>query len=174
MQRIEVLVQEMEALADPAARAGAVELVQAILELHGTGLERILAALQQTGDAGAAIVEQLLRDDLVSSLLLLHNLHPLDPETRIRRALEALRPHLGVQGGRVALLGLGAGVARIRVEAGGHGDASALEETVREAVLTAAPELIEVFFERSQNGRTGTFIPLSTLTPERVFPGRVQ
>ena len=140
MQRIEALVQEMDALADPVARAGAVELVQAILELHGTGLAGIMVAIQQAGEAGAAITEHLLHDDLVGSLLLLHDLHPLDPETRIKRALEALRPHLGVQGGSAELVGLGAGVARVRIEGGGHG----LEDTVREAVLAAAPEVVEV------------------------------
>jgi len=164
MQRIEVLVQEMEALADPVARAGAVELVQAILELHGVGLERMLHAIEQAGAPGAAIVEEVLRDDLVGSLLLLHNLHPLDPETRVRRALEAIRPHLGVQGGRVELLGLDGGIARLRIEAGGHGTpAAALEETARQAVLAAAPEVSEVVFEGARDGRAGAFIPLTAV-----------
>jgi hypothetical protein len=164
MQRIEVLIQEMEALDNPTARAGAVELVQAILELHGVGLDRILAAIAQAGAPGAAIVEQLLRDDLVGSLLLLHDLHPLDPETRVRRALDALRPHLGVQGGRIELLGLGGNIARLRLDAGGHGaPAVAPEEQVRRAVLEAAPEIVEVVFEGTSNGRTGAFIPLSAV-----------
>jgi len=167
MQRIETLVQEMEALDNPVARAGAVELVQAILELHGTGLERILASIQQAGEPGRAIMEQLLHDDLVGSLLLLHDLHPLDPETRIRRVLESLHPHLGVQGGRAELVGFAGGIARLRIESSGHNghgaSATSHEETVRRAVLAAAPEAIEVVFERTQNGRAGAFIPLTAV-----------
>lgn len=163
MQRIEVLVHELESLADPVARAGAMELVQAILELHGTGLERILYAIQDSGAGGSAIVEQLLRDDLVGSLLLLHDLHPLDLETRVRRSLDALRPHLGVEGGRVELLGLDGGVARLSLEAGAHATPAILEETVRQAVLGAAPEIVEVVFEGTRNGRAGAFIPLTAV-----------
>jgi Fe-S cluster biogenesis protein NfuA len=163
MQRIEVLVQELDTLADPVARAGAVELVQAILELHGTGLERMLLTIQEAGPSGSAIVEQLLRDDLIGSLLLLHNLHPLDAEARVHQALEALRPHLGVQGGRVELLGVDGGIARLRLEAGGHSAPSALEEAARQAVLAAAPEVVEVVFEGTRGRRSGSFIPLTAV-----------
>jgi Fe-S cluster biogenesis protein NfuA len=163
MQRIEVLVRELNALPDPAARSGAVELLQAVLELHGAGLERVLATVQQAGPAGGAIVEQMLQDDLIGSLLLLHDLHPHDTETRVRRALDRLRPHLGVQGGRVELIGLDGGLARVRIEQAGHGTpAVAQEELVRQAILAAAPEVSEVLVEGAA-GRGGSFIPLSSI-----------
>ena len=41
IQAIEALIRQVEESADPATRAGVRELVQAILEYHGAGLERI-------------------------------------------------------------------------------------------------------------------------------------
>jgi hypothetical protein len=165
IQRIEVLVQEMEALQDPVARAGAVELVQAVLELHGVGLGRLLETIQQAGAPGAAILERLTQDDLIGSLLLLHGLHPLGLEARVRQAVESLRPHLGVQGARVDLLDLmDDGLVRLRVEITGHTTSLvAVQQLAEDAVNAAAPEVAEVVFESSVAGQTGSFIPISAV-----------
>jgi len=159
IQRIESLIHEVEALVDRQAQASAEELVQALLDLHGAGLDRILALLRRAGQAGDAIVEDLIRDDRIASLLLLHGLHPLDLDTRVRRALEKLRPHLGSQGSRVELLGLAEGVARVRleVESRGCGSSSvgAVQQIVEEALYEAAPDLAGIEVE----GAPGTILP---------------
>src|SRR5215468_10106442 len=93
MERIEVLLQEVESYADPAAREHTRELVQAVLGLHGAGLERILETVAE-GESGLATIDALGRDDLAGSLLLLHGLHPVDVETRVRQALDRVRPHV--------------------------------------------------------------------------------
>ncbi len=43
-ERVDDLLEQVESLADPAARATAVELLQGLLALYGEGLSRILAA----------------------------------------------------------------------------------------------------------------------------------
>ena len=52
-----------------------------------------------------AVRDRLLADPLVESLLLLHDLHPLDVDTRIQRALDRVRPYLGSHAGGVEYLG---------------------------------------------------------------------
>ena len=50
--------------------------------------------------------DQLTGDELVASVLLLHGLHPVDLETRVRGALEKTRPYLKSHGGNVELVGI--------------------------------------------------------------------
>ena len=49
---------------------------------------------------------QLADDPLVAGLLLLHDLHPLDVDARIQRALDRVRPYLGSHAGGVEFLGV--------------------------------------------------------------------
>ena len=110
LQRLDALLREVEDSADPAAAARTREIVQAVLDLHGTGLERILGHLEAAGEAGAPILDACAGDDVVGGLLLLHGLHPLDLEARVLRALEQVRPALRSHGGNVELLGVRDGV----------------------------------------------------------------
>ena len=50
-------------------------------------------------------MDGLVSDDLVSSLLLLHGLHPVDLRTRVQQALDKARPFLYDHGSQVELLG---------------------------------------------------------------------
>jgi hypothetical protein len=79
MRRIEQLVGEFERQADPAVRERARLLVGAILAVHQAGLRRVLELIEPL------TTEQLFHDELVGSLLLLHELHPAI-ETPARRA----------------------------------------------------------------------------------------
>ena len=94
IQRVETLLQDVERLPE-AARACTREIVQTLLDLHGAGLEKILGRLADAGPIGMAVIDDLGRDDLVGSLLLLYGLHPLDLETRVRQALDKVRPPSG-------------------------------------------------------------------------------
>src|ERR687887_1661189 len=82
----------------------ATDAVAAIVELYGEALARLVA--------GAEPAE----DELVSHLLLLHGLHPLDVESRVEQALDEVRPYLHSHGGDVELLRIEDGVARLRLE----------------------------------------------------------
>jgi hypothetical protein len=66
-------------------------LVQSLMELYGAGLDRITEIVARKGEAGREILDELGRDELVGNLLAANGLHPLDLETRVRRALEKLR-----------------------------------------------------------------------------------
>ena len=144
LKSIERLLGEIDAAADPNLRSTARELVQLVMDLHGAGLERMLELIRSSDDG---VVEKLGRDELVSSLLILYGLHPLDLETRLARALEkALRPHEG----EVELLGIQDGVVRLRIHANGHGCGSkpeALKEIVETAILNGAPDVEALIIE---------------------------
>ena len=64
-------------------------------------LERIAGL----GEPGQALIASLADDDLVSNLLLLYGLHPLDLETRVSQALEQVRPYLRTHQGRRRAIG---------------------------------------------------------------------
>ncbi len=57
-----------------------------ILELHGAGLERMMEITSGAGDPVKALIRRFAGDNLVASLLVLHNLHPDDLETRVQHA----------------------------------------------------------------------------------------
>ena len=97
------------------------ELVEAILDLHGAGLDRILEIVTGVADNGPAMLDRFSRDELVSSLLILHGLHPVDLDTRVHKAIETLAPALRSQGGAIELIRIEDGVVTVRLTRSGHG-----------------------------------------------------
>jgi Fe-S cluster biogenesis protein NfuA len=143
-ERIETLIQEIAELPDPQARATTEELIQALLEMYGEGLARILELTAQTEASGQALIETFASDHLVGSLFLLHGLHPIDIETRIAQALVEVRPYLKSHGGNVELIRVEDGVAYLRLEGSCHGCPSStitLKLAIEEAIFNAAPDL---------------------------------
>jgi Fe-S cluster biogenesis protein NfuA/nitrite reductase/ring-hydroxylating ferredoxin subunit len=118
------------------------ELVHLLVEMYGEGLRRVVTLL---GDRDPELVASLAEDDLLESLLLLHDLHPVDTATRIQRALDTVRPYLGSHAGGVEFLGVDAdGVARLRLEGNCDGCPSSTETVrmaIEGAVADAAPEV---------------------------------
>jgi Fe-S cluster biogenesis protein NfuA/nitrite reductase/ring-hydroxylating ferredoxin subunit len=168
--RIETLIQEVEEFTDAHTRTVTGELVQSLLDMYGEGLARMLELMAQAGAPGHKLIETLANDDLVSSLLLLHGLHPIDIETRIVQALDGVRPYLKSHGGNVEFVGVEDGVASLRLEGSCHGCPSStmtLKLTIEEAIYKAAPDLDRLEVEGvadppRQPGRTGvpvTFVP---------------
>ena len=97
-----------------------------------------------------ATLARLTEDPLVESLLLLHDLHPLDVDARIQRALDRVRPYLGSHAGGVQYLGVTDGVARLRLEGSCNGCPSStvtVQLAIQGAVQEAAPEVTEVVVE---------------------------
>jgi Fe-S cluster biogenesis protein NfuA/nitrite reductase/ring-hydroxylating ferredoxin subunit len=157
------------AVAGPLAHQRAEELVRLVVDLYGSGLERLLDVLADAGRLDDVALEALAADDLVASLLLVHGLHPYDVETRIRRALDDVRPYLGSHGGDVTLLGVTAeGVVRVQFSGtcGSCPSSSAtMELAVEGAVADAAPETTGIELVTAE--RSAGFIPLTAL---RVRP----
>lgn len=142
---VERLVTQLAESSDPAVGPRAEALVRALAGLYGEGLERILGVIRETAPDPGPLLEGLVADALVASLLILHGLHPVDLETRIERALDRVRPYLASHDGGVEVAGLdGEGVLHLRLMGGCDGCASS-EATVRgvveRAVLEAAPEV---------------------------------
>src|SRR5260370_7756643 len=92
-ERVEALLAELGSHAGPQVAATAEELVACLVELYGAGLAQIVAILA-AGEEGPRLLDKLVADPLVESLLLAHDLHPLDTSTRIRRAVEQVLPQL--------------------------------------------------------------------------------
>lgn len=135
VQRIETLLDDLERLADPAARATATELVQALLDMYGEGLRRIAERVDMREPA---------RDELVGHLLFLHGLHPVPVQERVVGALDEMRPYLDAHGGDVRLLGIEDGVVRLQLQGSCSGCPSAavtLRHGIEEAIYRAAPDV---------------------------------
>ncbi len=146
-RRIDELIAALEALDDPPAREGAQELLQVVLDLHTNGLARLLEIVSSAGAMDDAMVEAFERDAGVSALLLLHGLHPQDLPTRVSRAVEKMRPLLGVQGIQIELLDAAEEAVRVKVAGrlqGKHNSVGELREEIELAIFEAAPEAMRV------------------------------
>jgi Fe-S cluster biogenesis protein NfuA len=153
-ERVEALLAELRSQAGPQVAATAEELVSCLVELYGAGLAeivRIVGEAAEPNGSGARLVDRLAADPLVESLLLVHDLHPLDAATRVRRAVDQVMPRLGSHAGTVELLGLDeAGVVRLRLERSGHGcqsTSATVRAALEKAVAEAAPEMAGVDIE---------------------------
>jgi len=165
--RIETLIQEVAAFHDPHARATAEELVQALLNMYGEGLARLLELTAETEASGLALIDTFASDELLSSLFLLHGLHPIDIETRVLEALDGVRPYLKSHGGNVELVKVEEGIAHLRLEGSCHGCPSStmtLKLAIEEAIDKAAPDLEGLQVEGvteppARPGTPVTFVP---------------
>jgi Fe-S cluster biogenesis protein NfuA/nitrite reductase/ring-hydroxylating ferredoxin subunit len=139
LERVQRLSAELERVQDPHARGVAEQLIGAVLELHGEGLERMLEALDDDTR------RRLSDDGVVASLLLIHDLYPVPLEERVQHALDEVRPYMESHGGDVELLGIDDGVARLRLKGSCDGCAassSTLELAVEKALEESAPDLL--------------------------------
>lgn len=167
-ERIELLL-EASAAAGPIARERAEELVRLVVELYGSGLERLMELAHDAGALDDDLLAALAGDELVSSLLLVHGLHPYGVEERVQRALDDVRPYLGSHGGDVRLLEVtDEGVVRLQLLGSCDGCASSsvtLELAVDGAVRAAAPEVVRIDVEESQpEAAASGVIPVEQLT----------
>lgn len=148
-ERIEELVSRIENCGDLASRAVAKELLQAVLELHGAALERILDAVHMA-ESGEAVLREISADALVSGVLSLHGIHPVAVEERVAAAIETARPYLASHGGSVELDSIEEAVVHVRLK-GSCGSCSSSAETlknaVEDAIFNAAPEIAAVVAE---------------------------
>jgi Fe-S cluster biogenesis protein NfuA len=142
---VERLLEEVDALADENARETATDVIRALLELYGAGLERIVEEIAQRDDGDLAAA--LAGDELVSHLLLLHGLHPVPLQERVTGALASVRPYLESHGGDVELLAVEGATVRLRLEGSCSGCPSStmtLKLAIEDAIHKAAPEIEDV------------------------------
>lgn len=139
VRRIEELIENLGA-ADPHSREMAEEAIRLLMQLYGDAFRRVIGVLDRTAAEGLA------QDKLVSSLLLLHGLHPIPVEKRIEEALQ--RVELRLDGAHFALEGIVNDAAHVRVERnGGSAPPAALAAMIERAVAESAPEIDAVKIE---------------------------
>jgi hypothetical protein len=159
--RIAQLLDEVHDLAPAPAWERVEDLLRLVLSWQRQGLERLLAHARAAG-ADERLDKKLEADEVVSSLLLLHGLHPVPPQERMRRALADLRPHLSARGAHAELIGVDGGVARLSYS----GPANGLADSLRRAMEDAAPEL-----GRIEIDAPAPRAPMDELVPLRVARG---
>lgn len=158
MQRVEELITAIQEHANPVVRASAVELVRALLDVHRAGIADMLEQISRQGEPGQSILNQLLQNDLVSRLLLLHGLHPVELATRLQAALEQSRPRLRVFGAEAELTQATHEVVTLSVR-GGSDDVHRLLE---QAILAAAPDVLRIEFVDA-DAASSKLLPLPVL-----------
>lgn len=129
--RVEELLAELRTRSGPEAAGAAEELVTCLVRLYGAALERVMRIT--SGDS--RLQARFVADPLIESLLLVHDLHPLDVGARVRRALG----RLGIGAELVSLEDDGTAVVRLA-----HGNGSLTLPDVERAVLDLAPEVTGV------------------------------
>ncbi|HSU52753.1 MAG TPA: NifU family protein [Candidatus Dormibacteraeota bacterium] len=143
--RLEEIIEQVERFPNPAAKALMHECLQSLLAMYGEGLGRMITVLQADGVSGEKLLSNMAEDKLVRSLLLVHGLHPIDLETRLKTALDQVRPYMQSHGGNVEIVSLQDDFARLRLLGACKGCPSSrvtLELAVRKAVEDHCPDLI--------------------------------
>ncbi|SDW48233.1 hypothetical protein SAMN05421504_101709 [Amycolatopsis xylanica] len=139
-ERIEEL---LSGLRSGPAREQAEEIVRLLMGLYGDGLTRLLAILRERDPT---LIDALVRDELLEDLLLLHDLHPLDADARIRALVERVAG--------VGYDGIGPdGVVRLRVDLDGCPATTVpVRKRLEAAIRDAAPEVTAVEFTGRPSG----------------------
>src|SRR5579859_6946762 len=113
---------------DTPQKTACKQLVLFLMDVHGAGLERIMEIVFESSGTGPAIIDELGRDTITSSLLLLYALHPDDLETRVNKAMERMRPRLRKVSCSADLLHINEGAVQIRVTTTGHSCGSSTKD----------------------------------------------
>ena len=146
MRQLGSLVGELDQVPGGGSKVAARELVQLLMEVHRTGLERMMELVFQAGTeaSGGAIIDRLGQDPIVRNLLLLYSLHPEDLETRVLRGLDVARARLRKLDGRVDLVSFHDGAVQLRLHTSGHSRGSTIKDLraiVEGAIYDLAPDL---------------------------------
>src|SRR5215475_2622288 len=172
--RVESLLADLRDAPDPRVAPAAEELVQTLVDLYGEALAHVM----QVASESPGVAEALAADPLVESLLLVHDLHPVDVDTRIQRALDDVRPYLGSHAGGVEYRGVGGdGVVRLKLEGSCHGCPSStitVRLAIERAIAEAAPDTAGVEVEGVVDEPAGQpLLQIGHRPPSAVQPGMV-
>ncbi len=171
MHRLGTLVGELDQMPGGGSKVATRELVQLLMEVHRTGLERIMELVFDSGKEQA--INRLGQDPIVRNLLLLYSLHPDDLETRVLQALEAVKGRLRKVDREVKLVSIQDGSVQLQVHTSrrAHGSktkakASDLRSIVEGSVYDQAPDVTSLTILGLEEESSG-FVPLDAL-----FAGR--
>jgi Fe-S cluster biogenesis protein NfuA len=153
-ERIEELYEQLRVSTDPATFERTEELLRTITELYGAGLARVVELVRTEAPE---LLPVLVDDELLGSLMVVHDLHPDDLASRVEVALESVRPFLHGHGGDVVLLELDAARGAVHLQLLGSCDgcpssAVTLRTAVETAITDAAPEIVVIDVEEQATG----------------------
>jgi len=171
--RVQELLAQIDAHGDAKARGMMQECLQSVVEIYGEGLGRIMEIVGSNGHV--PLRDELANDPMVRGLLLIHDLHPQDLETRLRGALEKVRPYMESHGGNVELAGLKNHVATLRLE--GHckscpSSTVTLDLAIRQAIDEACPDLEKLEVEGVVPAAPGQHFHLPKGAPSWTIVGK--
>lgn len=149
---------------EPAARTAALELKAAIEAFHRPALVAIVRRLRED-PRGKELLFELADDPAVRAVLALQGIIRPPVEARVTTALDGVRPYLQSHGGDVELVGVSAGVARVRLHGACNGcsmSAVTLKEGVEGALVGVVDGITAV--EVVEDEPTPAFIPLGSIT----------
>jgi Fe-S cluster biogenesis protein NfuA len=161
---IEEQVRALEAVADPAARAMAMNLVASVLKLHEAGMERMLQIVEESGGNAEGLLASFRRDPLVCALLVLHDLNDEAPDVRVQQALQDLQPQLVKLGATATVLRLDPDAVSIRIGVSGHGCGStgeSIRSLVERTIMDAAADIGEI--DVKLDAPDPAFVPISAI-----------
>jgi hypothetical protein len=166
VRQLGTLVGELDQMPGSGSKVAARELVQLLMEVHGTGLERIMELVFESGEEGEAMIHKLGQDPIVRNLLLLYSLHPEDLETRVLKALDTVRSRLRKFDSKVELISIREGAVQLKVHASGqaHGSAAKnLRSIVEDGIYDLAPDLASLTILGLEDESVSGFVPLESL-----------
>jgi hypothetical protein len=175
MRRLGTLVGELDQVPGGGSKVSARELVQLLMEVHRSGLERIMELVFQSGSesgtSGGVIIDRLGQDPIVRNLLLLYSLHPDDLETRVLRALDLARVRLRKFDSRVELVSLHEGAVQLRIHTSGHARGSTIKDLraiAAGAIYDLAPDLMSLTILAPEEESSSGFVPLQSLLKQSM------
>src|ERR1041384_1221248 len=171
-QEIERLIREVEAITEPHLREKVVTLVQALMALHASGIERLMQIIAGDTDGPGSLLNKLVSERLVGSLLLLYGVHPLSLETRVKQALDRLRSNPALNAGAVELLEITDQVVHLRLAQDNHRCHSSqqqLRTAIEEALYEAAPDIDQIEFFDDVQQASVRFVPLVSIRGKNGF-----
>jgi hypothetical protein len=163
VDKIEELVHQAESFPDPKARSVTIDLLTSVLAFHAAGIERIMDIIFESGTPGEALVDRIATDDLTSSILLLHGLHPDDLETRINRAVEKLQGVFFSLGAKLSLIVVEPDTVRLHFESQRAWSGTPVKSSIEKAIFQAAPEITTVILDGLKETPLPDFVPITDL-----------
>jgi hypothetical protein len=175
MRQLGTLVGELDQLPGGGSKVAARELVQLLMEVHRTGLQRMMELVHESageaGTMGGAIVDRLGKDPIVRNLLLLYSLHPDDLETRVVRALDTIRARLRKFDSRLELVSLHEGAVQLRLHTSSHSRGTTIKDLrsiVEGGIYDLAPDLTSLTILAPEEESSSGFVPLQNLLKHSV------
>jgi len=141
-----------------------------VTELYGAGLARVV---EVAAEHGPELMDELVADELIASLLTVHGLHPDDLRSRVEDALTSVRPFLAQHGGDVELVDIDADAGAVLIRLLGSCDGCpsssvTLQLAVEAAITVAAPEITLIDVDAPAPVVAGTPVLLQ-VKPKPVF-----